>query len=410
VCSLKFSHVPTWAGRRADRSGAASNVRRWVLGDLSYLLAAVAILVLLPTHRTLPVAGAVAAVGAFVVARFVIVRLPVGVASGIQPAFVLVLFAVPLNLVPIVVLLATLTRHIAQRCRPSELLFSFGDNWFCVGPTLVLALWAPGHASWSHWPVYVAAFAAQFLSDTAIGAGRRVLEFGRALPDRETVLLPVVVDALLTPVGLVAAISAPRAPVAALAVVLGVVGVLGLLARERGDRLEQEQRALHDPLTGLANRALFEALLEATARRCARSNTSGGVLVLDLTRFKDINDSYGHACGDRVLSEFGARVRSCVRDADTVARIGGDEFAVLLDEPTTLAGAHAAAGKLRSALFAPIEIAGVGQLLVEASVGAAAFDADVTPGQALAEADTAMYVEKRAKPVFAGRAGERAPA
>ncbi|HWC85946.1 MAG TPA: hypothetical protein VG388_05380, partial [Solirubrobacteraceae bacterium] len=107
--------------------------------------------------------------GAFVLGGFVVVRLRVGVASGVQPAFVLLLFALPFNVVPAVVLLATLVGYLTRRHRSTELLSSFGDNWFCVGPTLVLALWAPGHASWSHWPVYFAAFAAQFLSDAAIG-------------------------------------------------------------------------------------------------------------------------------------------------------------------------------------------------------------------------------------------------
>jgi diguanylate cyclase (GGDEF)-like protein len=284
-----------------------------------------------------------------------------------------------------------------------DVLFSFGDNWYCVGPTLIMATYAPGPASWSHWPIYAAAFASQFISDTAISAGRRVLEFRSAIPDRETVLFPIVVDALLTPVGLAAAINARQAPAAAVAVVLGVVGVLWLLARERADRLKQEQRALHDPLTGLANRELFDALLDSTARRCARARTSGGVLLLDLTRFKHINDSYGHAYGDRVLCEFALRVRACVRDSDTVARIGGDEFAVLLDEPATLADAQAVASKLRCTFSSPIEIPGAGEMVVDASIGAASFDADVTPPQALAEADDAMYAEKRAKPALAGR-------
>lgn len=385
------------------RGQMASKVSRWVIGDLSYVLAAGAMLVLLPPGRPLQVSVSVAAVCAFMLASMVALRLTVGVATGLQPVFVLVLFALPLNLVPLVMPLVIVTGSISRGFSPTRMLLSLGDSWFCVAPILVLALWAPGHASWSHWPIYVGAFGAQFVSDIAISAGRRALESRSAIPDRGTVLFPVAVDILLTPVGLAAAISAPEDPAAALAVVLGVLGLVALLARERGDRLKQEHLALHDPLTDLANRALFDELLKATARRCTRARTSGGLLVLDLTRFKDINDRYGHACGDRVLRAFAARLRGCVRDADTVARIGGDEFAVLLDEPVTSADAHSAANKLRRILALPFEIEGMGKTVIDAAIGAATFGAETTPTLALAEADSAMYDEKRAKPVASGR-------
>ena len=145
----------------------------------------------------------------------------------------------------------------------------------------------------------------------------------------------------------------------------------------------------------MANRALFEELADAEARRCARADASGALLIVDLNDFKAINDRYGHVCGDRVLRAFAERLDDRVRETDTVARLGGDEFAVLLGEPMTISAAEVVADNVRKALESPLEIPEVGELQVSASIGAARFGPGIGPLQAIAEADRAMYAEKR---------------
>jgi diguanylate cyclase (GGDEF)-like protein len=176
----------------------------------------------------------------------------------------------------------------------------------------------------------------------------------------------------------------------------GVLGVTAMFRRERNIRLKQQDEALRDRTTGLANRASFDELLDAAARRCARRDTSAALLLLDLNHFKEVNDTHGHACGDAVLKAFAERVSACVREADTVARIGGDEFAVLLADPSSLNAAHTVAAELRKALRGPLGVPDVGELEVSASSGAATFGNGITAARALADADLAMYADKAA--------------
>ena len=99
--------------------------------------------------------------------------------------------------------------------------------------------------------------------------------------------------------------------------------------RERTRELAEQ--AVHDPLTGLANRTLFEERLRAVLSRDARTGDATGVLFLDLDGFKSVNDEHGHQVGDAVLRVVAARLIAAVRPADTVARLGGDEFVVLVE-------------------------------------------------------------------------------
>ena len=152
-------------------------------------------------------------------------------------------------------------------------------------------------------------------------------------------------------------------------------------------------QAFHDSLTGLSNRALFNDRVEHALGRRA----GGGapvVLLLDLDRFKLVNDSLGHAVGDEMLVEVARRLEDAVRAGDTVARLGGDEFAVLLEDcPERLAQQQAA--RLLDALGAPMVIGGQ-QVTATASVGIAVASIGISAGDLLRNADVAMYRAKAA--------------
>jgi diguanylate cyclase (GGDEF)-like protein/PAS domain S-box-containing protein len=161
--------------------------------------------------------------------------------------------------------------------------------------------------------------------------------------------------------------------------------------------LEQqlEHRALHDPMTGLANRALLLDRLEHAAARTARSGSRYAVLFVDLDDFKPINDTLGHAVGDAVLTTIAQRLTRAVRSADTVARIGGDEFAILLEDGRTDADAAKAAGRILAAMSRPIHASGA-EVEVTASIGIAYDEGGADPTHVLRNADIAMYLAKRA--------------
>jgi diguanylate cyclase (GGDEF)-like protein len=161
-------------------------------------------------------------------------------------------------------------------------------------------------------------------------------------------------------------------------------------------RLRSEERmrheALHDPLTGLANRTLLRDRLDLALARTAREGTPTGVLFVDLDEFKHVNDRFGHAAGDAVLAEVGRRLRAAVRPVDTVARLGGDEFVVVceaVDENTSLGLGQ----RLDAAIRRPLNVGGVEQRLT-ASIGIALGRDDAD--SILAAADAAVYQAKAA--------------
>jgi diguanylate cyclase (GGDEF)-like protein/PAS domain S-box-containing protein len=156
-------------------------------------------------------------------------------------------------------------------------------------------------------------------------------------------------------------------------------------------------QAFHDPVTKLANRALFSDRVEHALMRATRGMPEIAVMFIDLDDFKTINDSLGHAAGDEVLQEVGRRLRIAVRPTDTVARFGGDEFAVLLDGITGSEDAADAAARILRALDQPVSIDGK-NVFPRASVGICLVGEDIeTPGaeELLRNADVAMYMAKR---------------
>jgi diguanylate cyclase (GGDEF)-like protein len=164
------------------------------------------------------------------------------------------------------------------------------------------------------------------------------------------------------------------------------------LRRETEARLVHQ--AYHDPLTDLPNRALLRDRLEQALARAGRRGEPVAVLFLDLDRFKLVNDSLGHAAGDRLLESVADRLAGCARPGDTVARLGGDEFTVLLDGLSDAAEAEAVAARLADALDAPFVLDGH-EVAVTASIGIAVGGPGQTnPVDLLHDADVALYRAK----------------
>jgi Amt family ammonium transporter len=153
--------------------------------------------------------------------------------------------------------------------------------------------------------------------------------------------------------------------------------------------------ALHDPLTGLANRTLFLDRLQLTmARQQRHAKLNFAVMFLDLDRFKAVNDNLGHASGDELLVRMASRLRACFRPQDTVARFGGDEFAILIEDVTNVSDVTAIADRAQQDIRLPIALNGH-EVFVSASIGIAFGTLDhTTPEQVLRDADYAMYQAK----------------
>jgi diguanylate cyclase (GGDEF)-like protein len=183
--------------------------------------------------------------------------------------------------------------------------------------------------------------------------------------------------------------------------VLGLVIAAVLASITRGyrrlltvERAKAVHDSLHDALSGLPNRTLLTDRLDQALRADARIGTRTGLLLIDLDRFKEINDTFGHDYGDELLAQIGPRLASVLRDVDTVARLGGDEFAVLLPDVGSVDNALVVAAKFRDVLRASFQVCGV-DLDVEASVGVVVSGEHGSDTVTLMQrADIAMYVAK----------------
>ncbi|UCV20650.1 putative bifunctional diguanylate cyclase/phosphodiesterase [Ferribacterium limneticum] len=175
---------------------------------------------------------------------------------------------------------------------------------------------------------------------------------------------------------------------------LGTSGV----ARDISERKKAEEtitfQAFHDLLTKLPNRILFVDRLEMAIAQASRRKEKLAVMFLDIDRFKLVNDSYGHQIGDELLRKFAARVRSCLRTGDTLARQGGDEFTALLPNISNNEDAHVVAEKILSELRKPF-VLGETQFLATTSIGIAVYPDNSTSAEDLIRcADMAMYKVK----------------
>ncbi len=171
-----------------------------------------------------------------------------------------------------------------------------------------------------------------------------------------------------------------------------------LMVADISERKEAERRiahlATHDTLTGLPNRRLFSDQLTLAVEQARRYRHRCALLFVDLDHFKEVNDSHGHAVGDRLLREAVGRMANSIRTSDTLARQGGDEFVVLLPEVESAEDAEVVAEKIRNALDIPFLIDGL-ELHISSSIGIALFPDDGADEEALSRcADEAMYRAK----------------
>jgi len=174
------------------------------------------------------------------------------------------------------------------------------------------------------------------------------------------------------------------------------VVAIGMMLLLLEDQIEHNKHlALHDPLTGLPNRRLFEDRMASAVERSRRTGTEMALLVIDLNDFKQVNDTMGHHVGDLVLQRVASTFAERVRRSDTVSRTGGDEFSVILGEPTNRDAAELVGESLKELLSEPLDIEGQ-KVSVGASIGIAVFPEDATDTESLCiAADMQMYGAKR---------------
>jgi diguanylate cyclase (GGDEF)-like protein/PAS domain S-box-containing protein len=176
-----------------------------------------------------------------------------------------------------------------------------------------------------------------------------------------------------------------------------IIGTMGI-SRDMTERKQAEARirymALHDALTGLPNRNLLQDRLAQAIALAARNQKRVAVMMLDLDRFKFVNDSLGHYVGDRLLEAVSMRLKSCLRESDIIARLGGDEFVVALPLASTDQDSEQVALKILAAVVEPFEVEGH-ELHINSSIGICHYPTDgENPGTLLQAADSAMYAAK----------------
>lgn len=176
--------------------------------------------------------------------------------------------------------------------------------------------------------------------------------------------------------------------------VIGTMGISHNITERKRVEAQIQHLATHDPLTGLPNRAHLKSYLAQSMARARAAETGLTVILLDLDRFKEVNDSKGHQAGDLLLEAISDRLRSSLRESDYAARLGGDEFVLVLSAVSKELYARQIANKVLSWLLHPFSIQG-SNLSIGASIGIALFPQNgLTPEELLHAADSAMYAAK----------------
>lgn len=173
-----------------------------------------------------------------------------------------------------------------------------------------------------------------------------------------------------------------------------IIGLLVVLLEQQ--LTDNQWRALHDELTGLPNRRLFDDRLSQALQLTERYGGTTALLIIDLNGFKEVNDTMGHLAGDELLAKVASRLQTALRQTDTVARIGGDEFGVIVTGLSDIAQAHRIIAKVTLALHAPVVLSKYGNVQVGGAVGMALFPEDAKDEATLQSvADARMYAHKR---------------
>jgi len=340
--------------------------------------------------------------GAVIVGELVPIKLGTGegeVAPSTTFTFALLLSS-GLAAAAIAVAAASGLSDLIDRKRPSRSAFNVAQYVLAIaaaGAVLVAAGVLPHHDEFTaaDVPAILAAAAVFFLVNTGLVAGAIALTSGTRLRDQisSELISQSATEGILLGLAPLAVLALDSAPMLLPLLALPMVAV----QRAGRQALIAERLALHDALTGLPNRVLFRTRTQQAIHVAGRAGTGVAVMLLDLDRFKEINDTLGHHYGDEVLRQVGGRLSGLLGEDDTVARLGGDEFAILLRSVESPMAGAAVASDVRRAIAEAFDVAGV-RLELGASVGIASFpehgqDVDVL----MQRADVAMYQAKEGR-------------
>jgi diguanylate cyclase (GGDEF)-like protein len=394
VQAISDARIVADVRQHADGVGRADRWSATIIGGLFALTAVgAAISHGLPTAREVVLFALL--VVAHLIASRVVFESAGGAAAATEPVLVAGLLLLPVPGVPLVVLLSLLLSARPGVRSSHDLLVRSVSGWHCVGPVAVLAVANLDGVALAHWPVYVAVLAAQFLLDAVIAALRcRALGISlRVLP--KPMAWAWGLDALLAPIGLAAVLATDAGPLA-VAFAMCPVGILALLGRDRTEHFEKAvviseafeaaiESARLDPVSGIANRRAWN---EATARAALRfaANPMGrsvSVLLADVDGLKSVNDTLGHDAGDDLIRAAAQALVTAAPEGSLAARIGGDEFGLLVVDRADIDTAALVAEVRRAVSDHPL----VHGVALSLSVGAASCPpyADVEAAQVAAD-------------------------
>ena len=373
----------------------------------AFVLAAFVCAVAIPTETSFSLGLTLLLIATYAVVSQV--EFEIGPGSAVPTELVLLpmLFVLPPGAVPLCVaaglLLGGLVERLRSRRHGERISVLLSSAWHSVGPALVIGLLASGSPHWDDVAVYVLALLAQFAFDwSAVLIRHRIgrdVSVRRLVPSLAWVML---VDSALAPVALLVAFGAASEPLAVICV-LPLAGLLHMLGAERRRRIDESlvlgqavedaaREARSDPLTGVGNRLAWHEAVERCERRLVEEGVGSTVVLVDLNRLKETNDTYGHDVGDRLIQALAAELAIALPNADVLARIGGDEFAILVAGGGQR-GRTELVFRLRSAL-AGVAVADVPVL---ASLGAAACPPCSSLAEAIRVADESLYAEKASR-------------